>query len=134
MVWGKQILTAGILLVLLDGALLVWLESRWDLSAETLVVAQEVVLSLCFCRFFLWFRCPSSWREARRAIGTIDRKDRRLRKFPFEEEGYSHRELAFDEPEWYDLERALNKLGRISDRKRFSREKPNFGPYDRHGG
>lgn len=111
---GKQILTAGALLIILDACLLLWLEKRGDLSQESYLLAREVVFISLFLSFILMVSV--SIFMARRLViplGRLIEKTRRLRKFPFEEEDYSHRELAFDEPgEWYDLERALNKLGR----------------------
>lgn len=59
-------------------------------------------------------------------LGRLISKTRRLRKYPFLEEDFSSAELGYDEPgEWYDLERALNKLGGELRRKtiRLSREK-----------
>lgn len=59
-------------------------------------------------------------------LGRLIDKTKRLRKFPFEELSLDEQELAFDEPgEWYELERALNKLGQDLRKKtiRLSREK-----------
>ncbi|MEO0337366.1 MAG: hypothetical protein AAF202_13305, partial [Pseudomonadota bacterium] len=124
---GKQILTAGVLLIALDICLVIWIEGRGDLSQDTRTLAREVVFLALFSSFVLMVSV--SIFMARRLViplGRLIEKTRRLRKFPFEEEDYSHRELAFDEPgEWYDLERALNKLGRDLRIKtiRLSREK-----------
>jgi two-component system phosphate regulon sensor histidine kinase PhoR len=124
---GKQILTAGVLLIALDICLIIWIEGRGDLSQDARMLAREVVFLALFSSFVLMVSV--SIFMARRLViplGRLIEKTRRLRKFPFEEEDYSHRELAFDEPgEWYDLERALNKLGRDLRMKtiRLSREK-----------
>lgn len=59
-------------------------------------------------------------------LGRLVEKTRRMRKFPFEEENLQVPEPQEDEPgEWYDLERALNKLGYDLRHKtiRLSREK-----------
>ncbi|MGE0529033.1 MAG: sensor histidine kinase [Bdellovibrionales bacterium] len=59
-------------------------------------------------------------------LGRLIEKTRRLREFPFESEDSAPEALAFDEPgEWYELERALNRLGRDLRQKtiRLSREK-----------
>ncbi len=59
-------------------------------------------------------------------LGRLIDKTRRLRKFPFESDELGESEWAYDEPgEWYDLERALNKLGEDLRKKtiRLSREK-----------
>ncbi|MCB0385495.1 MAG: hypothetical protein KDD43_08885, partial [Bdellovibrionales bacterium] len=59
-------------------------------------------------------------------MGRLIEKTRRLRKFPFATEEPSEEELGLEETgEWYDLERAINKLGRDFRSKtvRLSREK-----------
>ncbi len=65
----------------------------------------------------------------RRLVGPLGRlieKTKRLRETPFENEDLEPEALTFDEPgEWYELERAINKLGRDLRGKtiRLSREK-----------
>lgn len=59
-------------------------------------------------------------------MGRLIEKTRRLRKFPFATEEPTEEELGLEETgEWYDLERAINKLGRDFRSKtvRLSREK-----------
>lgn len=124
---GKQILVASLLLIVLDFAILLWLESRPGLTAESLELGRQLILISLLAAFIVMVGV--SLFMARRLViplGRLVEKTRRLRKFPFEDEELSDEELAFDEPgEWYDLERALNKLGRDLKNKtiRLSREK-----------
>lgn len=124
---GKQILISGILLVVLDFALLLWLEDRPGLTAESQELGRQLILISLIAAFVVMVIV--SLVMARRLViplGRLVKKTRRLRKFPFEGENFSEEELAMDEPgEWYDLERALNKLGRDLRNKtiRLSREK-----------
>lgn len=59
-------------------------------------------------------------------MGRLIEKTRRMRKFPFAGDQLSEEELGLEETgEWYNLERAINKLGRDYRNKtvRLSREK-----------
>src|SRR5690606_8669417 len=59
-------------------------------------------------------------------LGRLVQKTVRISNFPFRSEEFSEEDMTYDEPgEWYDLERALNKLGRDLRSKtiRLSREK-----------
>lgn len=77
---------------------------------------------------FLTFVPVSLW-TARRLLlplGRIIEKTRRMREFPFGDDEVDPEAMAFDEPgEWYEMERALNRLGRDLRVKtiRLSREK-----------
>src|SRR6202042_1918551 len=88
---------------------------------------REVILvsfAACFC-----VATVVSLFMARRLLIPLARlieKTRRMRDFPFENDEATPEELSFDEPgEWYELERALNHLGRDLRQKtiRLSREK-----------
>src|SRR5690606_1629076 len=59
-------------------------------------------------------------------LGRLVQKTIRISNFPFRNEELSGEDMTVDEPgEWYDLERALNKLGQDLRNKtiRLSREK-----------
>jgi two-component system phosphate regulon sensor histidine kinase PhoR len=124
---SRQVLTSGLLLVVLDVAILLWLEQKDGISPEALQLGRELILISLVSA--LSAMVAVSLIMARRLViplGRLVDKTRRLRKFPFENENFSDEELAYDEPgEWYDLERALNKLGRDLRNKtiRLSREK-----------
>lgn len=124
---GKQILISGVLLLVLDFALLLWLESQPGLTQESLELGRQLILiSLLVAVSVMVVVSLFMARRLVIPLGRLVDKTRRLRKFPFEDENYSEEELAIDEPgEWYDLERALNKLGRDLRNKtiRLSREK-----------
>lgn len=123
----KQIISAALVLIVLDALLFFWLQSRPLLSQEAMDVGRDMIflslgsaiLAMVLVSFFMA-------RQLVIPLGRLIEKTRRLRRFPFDEETYSEDELAYDEPgEWYDLERALNKLGRDLRQKtiRLSREK-----------
>lgn len=122
----KQIIVAAICLVVLDILILLWLEGR-GLDEEGIKIGRQVVLiSLASASLVL---VGVSLFMARRLMGPLGRliaKTEQLRRYPFEEEGAPLISLEYDEPgEWYDLERALNELGRALREKtiRLSREK-----------
>jgi len=122
----KQILVAGGLLVVLDIALLLWLERRTGWSSESMEVGRQIVLlSLVSAATIVVGVSIFMARKLMIPLGRLIEKTKRLHRFPFEEEG-SLTQLDYDEPgEWYDLERALNELGRKLQQKtiRLSREK-----------
>ena len=123
----KQIGLTAILFVVITAALDVWLEYSQGATAEQVALIRLAVatsLGVGFLAIVL-----ISFYMARGLViplGRLIRKTRRLRKYPFESEDLSESEWALDEPgEWYDLERALNKLGQDLRQKtiRLSREK-----------
>lgn len=89
-------------------------------DSETVLIA----LALAFITFV-----PISVWTARRLLlplGRIIEKTRRMREFPFDQDEVDPVAMTFDEPgEWYEMERALNRLGRDLRTKtiRLSREK-----------
>lgn len=120
----QQIVITSVLYVVLNGVLLLWLESS-ALDSETKRItryAMLVSLALAFGVLIL----VSVWMGRRLVVplGRLIEKTRRLRELPTEEE--EPEALTFDEPgEWFELERALNRLGRDLRHKtiRLSREK-----------
>lgn len=115
---SQQILLSGFSFALVGLAFVLWspsAESR-DLTLVCLAVGfcVNTVVSLFVARRLLM------------PLSRLIAKTRRMREFPFEEEDVKPDELTFDEPgEWYELERALNNLGRDLRQKtiRLSREK-----------
>lgn len=124
----RQILLCMAWLCLVHVAVIVWLQTRNDVSVTQLHSMEQVVL-ICFVLSFLVFTSVSFLTSTRLVIplGRLIEKTKRLRKMPFESEGLE--ENVEFEPhvpgEWSELERALNKLGRELRQKtiRLSREK-----------
>lgn len=121
-----QIIFSGILFIVLNGILLLWLENSGH-DRDVINLGRQVVLVSLALAFGAMITV--SIFMARRLVvplGRLIEKTRRLREFPFESEETEPEALTFDEPgEWYELERALNKLGRDLRSKtiRLSREK-----------
>jgi two-component system, OmpR family, phosphate regulon sensor histidine kinase PhoR len=123
----KQLLIAGLGLFVLQILLLVWLESREDLSVEARSIGLTVMwVSMVAAALLV---AGVSVFMARRMMGPLGRliaRTRRLHLFPFEETEPIPQDFVFDEPgEWSDLERALNELSVDLQQKtiRLSREK-----------
>jgi len=123
---SRQILFSGFLIILLNGVMLIVLE-RGGYEPQTLELARAVLLiSLATASFVtiavsLWV----AWRLVV-PLGRLIEKTKRLREFPFASEDEEPEALTFEEPgEWFELERALNRLGRDLRQKtiRLSREK-----------
>lgn len=123
---SQQILFSGILFVALNLIGYFWL-GQAGLAPESLGVARSVLITSSLLGFAVMISV--SVFMARRLViplGRLIEKTRRLREFPFEAEEDEPEALTFDEPgEWYELERALNRLGRDLRQKtiRLSREK-----------
>jgi two-component system phosphate regulon sensor histidine kinase PhoR len=123
---SQQILFSGLMLAVFDGAALIWL-SNSDMEAASLSVARWVLLASSLMAFVIM--SAVSLLMARRLVvplGRLIEKTRRLRELPLDTEDKDPEALTFDEPgEWYELERALNRLGRDLRSKtiRLSREK-----------
>ena len=122
----QQIMYSGVLFVLLNGVLLLWLESS-SLSRDTLEMTRSAVLASLAVAFAVMI-CVSIYMAWRLVVplGRLIEKTRRLRELPFANEVAEPEALTFDEPgEWYELERALNRLGRDLRQKTIglSREK-----------
>ncbi len=123
---SQQLLYLGILFSLLGFGMLTWVEAR-DLTANELQLAREIVvlgLGLAFAATVLISFVVS--RRLLVPLGRLINKTRRLREFPFDSEEQVPEEITYDEPgEWFELERALNRLGRDLRHKtiRLSREK-----------
>lgn len=112
----QQLVAAGLLFLVLSVILAYFMKG--DRAAILFSVA------LAFATFV-----PVSLWTARRLLlplGRIIEKTRRMREFPFDDDEVDPEEMTFDEPgEWYEMERALNRLGRDLRNKtiRLSREK-----------
>ncbi len=124
---GRQILVTGLYLIFLNLVLLIWLDSRSDLLDETRAFGRLIIFWALASSFLIMVAV--SVLMARRLVvplGRLIEKTKRISRFPFEDVEISPQELAFDEPgEWYELEKALNKLGTDLKEKtiRLSREK-----------
>jgi len=122
----QQILFSTLLFILLNAAIFLYIEKS-GLDGETISFGREIALISLAAAFFVMISI--SIFMARRLVvplGRLIEKTRRLREFPFDSEETEPEALTFDEPgEWFDLERALNKLGRDLRGKtvRLSREK-----------
>jgi two-component system phosphate regulon sensor histidine kinase PhoR len=91
---------------------------------EVVVPGAVVLLCLAWCTGLVAHAI--SGLQLVRPLGRLVDRARHLRKHPLEREEITASELAYDAPgEWYDLERAINKLGKEFRRKtiRHSREK-----------
>lgn len=123
---SRQILISALGLLLLSTGIFFWL-GRQAWTEEAIESAQFVVWISLLLAFVLMVTV--SLFMARRLVVPLGRlidRTRRLRKFPFEAEEMTEEDLAYDEPgEWFELERALNLLGRDLKQKtiRLSREK-----------
>ena len=122
---SQQVLFSGLLYILLTVGLLTWISFRQD-TLEGYRANREIIL-VCLAATFL-ISTAVSLLMARRLLvplGRLIEKTRRMRDFPFDNnDEITPEELTFDEPgEWFELERALNRLGRdlrqktIRDRK-----------------
>lgn len=116
----QQILMAAVLIVVSTAGILYWIEvSQGGALAAGLGVAGAGLAIFSAVSFLM----------VRRLVGPLGRlveKTKRLREAPFENVEQEPEALTFDEPgEWYELERAINKLGRDLRGKtiRLSREK-----------
>src|SRR5450631_1979801 len=123
---SNQIIQSGIFFLTLTVALWFWVGER-ETSAEAIYASREMVL-ICLFSAFLATTVISVFMARRLLIplGRLIDKTRSLREFPFESSEEPLEELTFDEPgEWFELERALNRLGRDLRQKtiRLSREK-----------
>ena len=122
----QQTLFFVTVLVLLDTAVYIWL-ARSGFDAEALSLARFVLGVTSVAAFGI--AALVSFFVARRLVlplGRLIDKTHRLREFPFGHEESEPEVLTFDEPgEWFELERALNRLGRDLRHKtiRLSREK-----------
>jgi two-component system, OmpR family, phosphate regulon sensor histidine kinase PhoR len=109
----QQIVFSAVLFVVLNGVLLLWVEQS-GYPDDSISFGRQIVLvttALC-CLCFI----AISLINARRFVvplGRLIQKTRRMREFPFDETQVEPEVLTFDEPgEWFELERALNRLGR----------------------
>lgn len=123
---SQQILFSTLAFILLDGGLLLWVE-RSGLDSEALYLCRRVILFSSASAFIVMI-VVSLWMGRRLVVplGRLIEKARRIREFPLSGDDFEPEALTFDEPgEWYELERAVNKLGRDLRQKtiRLSREK-----------
>jgi len=124
---SQQILFSGLIFLVLSGVMIFWVETRSD-TVEQFLRSREVVI-VCFLTTFCVATLVSLTMARRLLIplGRLIEKTRRMRDFPFDNnDEVAPEELTFDEPgEWFELERALNRLGRDLRQKtiRLSREK-----------
>jgi two-component system, OmpR family, phosphate regulon sensor histidine kinase PhoR len=123
---SRQIFFSSILFIFLNGILLLWLEKSGH-EREIIELARQVVLVSLALAFGTMITVSIFMaRKLVVPLGRLIEKTRRLREFPFESEEMEPEALTFEEPgEWYELERALNRLGRDLRQKtiRLSREK-----------
>ncbi len=122
----QQILFSGAAFVVLSVGTWFFLGSL-DYAPETLLVARETVVG-CLAMAFLVMMVVSLLMTRRLLVplGRLIEKTRKIREYPFDEDQVAPEELTFDEPgEWFELERALNRLGHDLRNKtiRLSREK-----------
>lgn len=122
----QQILFSSVLLITVNGAFLLWAWSS-GLDAGALRLTRAVILAstgsalvvMILVSFFMGRRLVVP-------LGRLIQKGRRLRELTPDDGGAEPEALTFDEPgEWFELERALNRLGRDLRSKtiRLSREK-----------
>jgi two-component system phosphate regulon sensor histidine kinase PhoR len=123
---SRQIGLLAILFAVLGTVLWFWF-GQGSLSSEALASAREaMVLSLILSFITISAIAVVMARRLLVPLGSLIDKTRRLREFPFDADEMAPEELTFDEPgEWFELERALNRLGRDLRQKtiRLSREK-----------
>lgn len=123
---ARQILVSLFLYALIGSALWVAYGSR-GLNSEMLATAREAIaISLTLGFFAIGLVSVVMSHRLLVPLGRLIEKTRRMRESPFDAEEHSPEELTFDEPgEWFELERALNRLGRDLRNKtvRLSREK-----------
>lgn len=124
---GKQILLTAILLMGIAISIGFWIRtSPLMVQPSSSLVFFVLIFSLTFSFLAVVAISYLMARQLVFPLGRLIAKANSLRKYPFQEDPMSEEELAFDEPgEWYELERALNKLGRDLKYKtiRLSREK-----------
>lgn len=123
---SQQLLYFAILLAVAALGLFFWLETM-NLDPEVLSLARTVA-AIVFLVMLTIMAVVSLFMARRLLIplGRLIRKTNSIREFPFEVDDADDEALEFEEPgEWYELERALNKLGRDLRVKtiRLSREK-----------
>lgn len=123
---SQQIIIASVLILIVTGAILFWIENS---GADPAAVSfgLKIAVAAVFAALLV-FSAVSVFMVRRLVVplGRLIEKTKRMREAPFENEELEPEALTFDEPgEWYDLERALNKLGRDLRGKtiRLSREK-----------
>jgi two-component system, OmpR family, phosphate regulon sensor histidine kinase PhoR len=123
---SRQVLISAGLFLFVDLGLIVWLQTL-NTTIEAIRLSEKVAmislavsfLIVCFVSLFMTLRLVIP-------LGRLVEKTKRLRKMPFDSEEESEIQFTNDVPgEWYELERALNKLGRELQQKtiRLSREK-----------
>lgn len=124
--FSRQILLSLILFFSIGTGLWLLSGSR-SFSPETLdAVHEAIVISLLLGFAAVALIGMFMSRRLLVPLGRLIEKTRRMRESPFDSEGSTPEELTFDEPgEWFELERALNRLGRDLRNKtvRLSREK-----------
>ncbi len=123
---SQQIMIAGVLIASFTWALLYWIESNGG-DPDSVTRALQATIGASIAGMFIF--AAVSFFMVRRLVGPLGRlieKTKRMREAPFESEDTEPESLTYDEPgEWYELERAINKLGRDLRGKtiRLSREK-----------
>lgn len=123
---SQQILFSALLFFALSGALFFYIEFS-GYPADVIHFGRRIALMAVASSFVILLLI--SLVMARRLLvplGRLIEKTRRLREFPLSSDDTEPEALTFDEPgEWFELERALNRLGRDLRGKtiRLSREK-----------
>lgn len=123
----RQLLLSGLFLTLLDLVLYLVFQRQGNFSEEMLGQVRAVLLWSLPAAFIV-MACVSVAvaYELMTPLGRLIEKTRRLSSAPTDEDSYTEEDLNFDDVgEWYDLERALTRLGKDLRQKtiRLSREK-----------
>lgn len=121
----QQILASGLLFVLLTATLLLWIQNSGLDPEVRRLIRHAVLVSLAVAFGGMILISILMGRRLVIPLGRLIEKARRLREFQKNDEDEPEA-LTFDEPgEWYELERAVNRLGRELRQKtiRLSREK-----------
>ena len=122
----QQIVISGVAFAVIAAALIFQLERAGHEREMLRAMRGQTLLALGLAFVALTLVALFVARRLVIPLGRLIEKTRRLRDGPFEPQEFDPEALTFDEPgEWYDLERAVNKLGRDLQKKtiRLSREK-----------
>ena len=116
---SRQVLISAGLFLCVDIGMIVWLQTLSGVSRESVALAEKVAL-ISFAISFLVVCFVSLYMTLRLVLplGRLVEKTKRLRKMPFDSDEENEIQFTNDVPgEWFELERALNKLGRELQKK-----------------
>ncbi len=123
---SQQILFFSLFVIVVAAGLFFWMDNL-AIPAEALSLSRRVAIIGLLAAFLIMITV--SVFMARRLViplGRLIQKTNRIREFPFASDDTDQEALTYEEPgEWFELERALNKLGKDLRFKtiRLSREK-----------